>query len=203
MHIDEEIPLILERAADEPEHVPAIGVGFGMRAVKDNAASKKAGYPIFTEREYISLRVPGDKNTHSLRVSNEKDRERYPRAYAAFKSRNATVTQGFPVEQWPQLTRGEALTLKAMAIHTVEALAEVHDGNIEKLGQKGRELRAKAKAFLAQAQNTAEAQRVADENRKKDEEMAELRRQIADLASKLSNEPRRGPGRPRKEVEAA
>jgi hypothetical protein len=157
--MEDEIPLILERASDEPENVPAIAVGFGLRPVQDKGASELKGYPVFKEREYVSLRVPGDKNTHSFRPSNEKDRERYPKAYAAFKNRNSTVTTGFPIEQWPQITRGEALTLKAMSIHSVESLAEVHDGHIEKLGHSGRQWRTKAKAFLAQAKDTAEAQR--------------------------------------------
>ena len=200
---EDEIPLILERASDEPENVPAIAVGFGLRAVQDKAASEVAGYPVFKEREYVSLRVPGDKNTHSFRPSKEKDRERYPKAYAAFKNRNQSVTTGLPIEHWPQITRGEALTLKAMAIHSVESLAEVHDGHIEKLGHSGRQWRAKAKAFLAQAKDSAEAQRLADENRKKDEQMVEMQRQINDLASKLLNYTKRGPGRPRKEDEAA
>jgi hypothetical protein len=183
--MEDEIPLILERASDEPENVPAIAVGFGLRAVQDKGASERDGYPVFKEREYVSLRVPGDKNTHSFRPSKEKDRERYPKAYAAFKNRNSTVTTGFPIEHWPQITRGEALTLKAMSIHSVESLAEVHDGHIEKLGHSGRQWRTKAKAFLAQAKDTAEAQRLATENERKDAEMAELRRQIADLAAKL------------------
>lgn len=189
--MDEEIPLILERAADEPEYVPAIGVGFGLIAEKDEAGSKKAGYPIFVEREFISLRVPGDKNTHSLRRAKDKDRERYPKAYAAFKNRHLEISQGYPIEKWPQITRAEALSLKAMAIHTVEALAEVHDGNIEKLGHAGRELRAKAKSFMTQAKDTAEAQRLAAENEAQKAEMTELRRQIAELASKLDTPKRK------------
>ncbi len=188
--MEDEIPLILERASDEPENVPAIAVGFGLRAVQDKVASERDGYPVFKEREYVSLRVPGDKNTHSFRPSKEKDRERYPKAYAAFKNRNSTVTVGFPIEQWPQITRGEALTLKAMSIHSVESLAEVHDGHIEKLGHSGRQWRTKAKAFLAQAKDTAEAQRLADENRKKDEQMADMQRQIKDLAAQLEGKRR-------------
>lgn len=203
--MEDEIPLILERASDEPENVPAIAVGFGVREVQDKGASELAGYPVFKGREYISLRVPGDKNTHSFRPSKEKDRERFPKAYAAFKNRTSTATTGFPIEQWPQITRGEALTLKAMSIHSVESLAEVHDGHIEKLGHSGRQWRAKAKAFLATAKDSAEAHRLAEENRKKDEQMADMQRQIADLASKLEHATsgKRSPGRPRKEAEAA
>lgn len=186
----DDIPLILEREAGAPDHIAAIAVGFGMMPIEDKTASDKAGHPVFVDKEFFSARIPGDKNTHSLRLSTPKDRERFPRAYAAFKQRDTVPIQGMPIEQWPQITRAQALTFKAMGIHVVEALAEVHDGHIDKLGQSARELRTKAKAFLAQAKDAAEAQRLAAENQRKDDEMAELRRQIADLASRLE-EPKR------------
>lgn len=195
---DDEIPLILEREAGAPEHVAAIAVGFGMVPFEDKRASAKAGYPVFTEHEFVSLRVPGDKNTHSLRFSTDKDRKRFPRAYAAFKERATVPIQGMPIEEWPQITRAQALTLKAMHIHTVESLAEVHDGHIDKLGQNGRELRVKAKAFLEQAKDTAAAQKIAAENQQLRDELAELRQQFARFSTE-----KRGPGRPRKEESEA
>lgn len=195
----DEIPLMMEREAGAPDFIAALAVGFGMLPVEDKSASDKAGHPVFVDREFFSARVPGDKNTHSLRISTKKDRERFPRAYAAFKQRDTVPIQGLPIEHWPQITRAQAMTLKAAAVHTVEALAEVHDGNIEKLGSNARELRAKAKAFLAQAADTAAAQRLAAENEKQKAEMDDLRRQIADLASRLEP-PKRG--RPRKDEAA-
>lgn len=197
----DEIPLMLEREAGAPEHVAAIAVGFGMVPFENKKASAKAGYPVFTEHEFVSLRVPGDKNTHSLRFATDKDRQRFPRAYAAFKERATVPIQGMPIEEWPQITRAQALTLKAMHIHTVESLAEVHDGHIDKLGQNGRELRVKAKAFLEQAKDTAAAQKIAAENQRLTDQMVEMQRQITELSAALS---KRGPGRPRKdEAEAA
>lgn len=187
----DEIPLMMEREAGAPDFIAAIAVGFGTMPVEDKKASEKAGYPVFVDREFFSARVPGDKNTHSLRIATDKDRQRFPRAYAAFKQRDTVPVQGMPIEQWPQITRAQALTLRAAGVHTVEAMAEVHDGNIDKLGANARELKAKAKAFLAQATDTAAAQKLAAENERKDLEMAELRRQIADLAAKLE-QPKRG-----------
>lgn len=199
----DDIPLILERESGAPEHISAIAVGFGLMPIEDKSASDKAGHPVFVDREFFSARVPGDKNTHSLRLSTKKDRERFPRAYAAFKQRDTVPIDGMPIEQWPQITRAQALTLRAAGVHTVESMAEVHDGNIEKLGQNARELRSKAKTYVALAKDTAEAQRLAADNERKDTEMTELRRQIADLAARLTDDPKRGPGRPRKEAEAA
>jgi hypothetical protein len=105
-----------------------------------------------------------------------------------------------PVEQWPQITRAQAMTLKAMHVHTVESLAEVHDGHIDKLGQNGRELRTKAKAFLELAKDTAAAQAHAAENQALKDQIAELQRQFAQLSAQTE---KRGPGRPPKQVEQA
>lgn len=198
----DEIPLMMEREAGAPEHVAAIAVGFGMVPMEDTKESSKAGHPVFKDREFFKGVVPGDKNTVSLRLANDKDRLRFPKAYAAFKQRETVPIQGMPVEEWPQITRAQAMTFKAMHIFTVEALAEVHDGHIDKLGQNARELRTKAKAFLATAKDTAAAQKIAAENDKLKEQITELQRQMADLASRV-DEPKRGPGRPRKEAEAA
>lgn len=201
----DDIPLMMEREAGAPDHIAAIAVGFGMLPIEDASASEKEGRPVFVDREFFSARVPGDKNTHSLRLATKKDRERFPKAYAAYKERATVPVQGTPLEEWPQITRSQALNLKSMAVHTVEALAEVHDGHIDKLGQNARELKTKARAYIEQAKDSAAVQKLAVESARKDAEMAELRRQIADLASRVEDgEPKRGPGRPRKEpAEAA
>lgn len=201
--MSDEIPLMMEREAGAPDFVAQIAVGFGLMPVEDKGESAKQGRRVFIDREFFSAKVPGDKNTHSLRLATQQDRDRFPRAYAAFQQRGLVPLQGTPLEEWPQVTRGQAMTLKAAGVHTVEAMAEVHDGHIDKLGANARELKVKAKSYVALAKDTAEAQRLADENRKKDEEMAELRRQIADLASRLDVPEKRGPGRPRKDAEAA
>lgn len=198
----DDIPLILEREAGAPDYISAIAVGFGMMPVEDKSASEKAGHPVFVDREFFSARVPGDKNTHSLRFATKKDREMFPKAYAAFKQRDTVPVQGLPIEQWPQITRGQAMTFRAAGIQTVEALAEVHDGNIDKIGMSARELRAKARAFRDLAAETAAAQKIAAENEALKLQMSDMQRQINELAS-LAQEQKRGPGRPRKEAEAA
>lgn len=201
--MQDEIPLMMEREAGAPDFIASIAVGFGMLPVEDKSASEKAGHPVYVDREFFSARVPGDKNTHSLRIATKQDRERFPRAYAAFKDRGSVPLNGMPIEQWPIISRAQSLTLRAAGIHTVEAMAEVHDGHIDKLGSNARELKVKARAYLAQATDAAAAQKLAADNQRKDDEMTELRRQIADLASRLEAPEKRGPGRPRKDAEAA
>jgi hypothetical protein len=183
MIFDDNCPMMTEREFGAPEHVPQILVGFCMVPKEDKHKSKAAGYPVFREQEYVKLIVPGDKQSEYFQPSTEKDRKTYPNAYQAFKNRESKpVVEGMPIEQWPQVTRALAMTLRAAGIHTVEALAAVHDGNIGKVASNGQELRAKAKAFLETAKNSAASQALAAENQKLQDQLAVMQEQINALA---------------------
>jgi hypothetical protein len=196
----DEIPMMMEREAGCPEQVPEVGVGFGLVPQENGRKSSAAGHPVFEEREYVKIVIPGDKQSLYFQPATDQHKRRFPRAYAMFKARETQAgVEGMPIEHWPQITRALALTFKACNIPTVEALAAVHDGHVEKLGNEGREWRAKAKAFLDIAKDTAASQKLAAESERKDLMISDLQRQINDLAARLSDEPqKRGPGRPPK-----
>ena len=200
--MSDDIQLMLEREFGAPEYVSAIGVGFGLVPVEDGPASTKAGHPVYKEIEFCKKVVPGDNKSVACQPATDKDRQQFPRSYQAFKDRNIKPVDGLPVEQWPVINRAQAMTLKAIHIHTVEALAEGHDGNIGALGQGGRELVAKAKAYKEQAKDGAAAAAYAAENQALKDQMAEMQRQFLDLSARMEEEPRRGPGRPRKDAVA-
>jgi hypothetical protein len=201
-----EIPMILEREAGRPDYEPQVAVRFVLIPEEDKEKSEKAGSLIYVEREYVNIRVPGDKQSDfyhradkPMRASDGKERlpkDLYPKAYEIFKRQSQTPMEGTPLEHWPQISRALALTLKAAGIHTVEMLAEVHDGNLEKLPHNIREIRQKARTFLATAKDAAMAQERARENEELKAQLAEMKAQIAALSEK------RGPGRPPKESHA-
>ena len=94
---------------------------------------------------------------------------------------------GTPLSEWSYLSNARAAELKSLSIHTLEALAEVPDTALKRMGMDGRELREKAKVFLEQAQGNALEQRMASE-------MMELKRQNEELAEQvkaLQAKPRR------------
>src|SRR5262245_56881800 len=78
MSYNDEIRMMLERKAGEPEHVNKLKVGFGMLPIEDRRASKLAGRPIFRDVEHIQVMVPGDTKSMILRPSNKKDQLDYP-----------------------------------------------------------------------------------------------------------------------------
>ena len=198
---DDNCPMIMEREFGLPEHVPQVAVGFCMEVTEDKKKSAAAGHPVFTEREFCKIVIPGDKQSLYYQPATDEKRRKFPNAYRAFQQRESKpVVEGMPIEHWPQITRAQAMTFRAANIHTVEALASVHDGNIDKIGSHGRDLRAKAQAFLAVAKDSAAAQKIAVENQQLKDQLAEMQKQINTLAKALE---KRGPGRPRKDEQVA
>jgi hypothetical protein len=110
-------------------------VKFFIDATQDPAASKKEGRPIYKEVEWIDIRVPGDKDNIVVRPARQKDRERFPRHYAAFKQRQEDGKQelvGTPLSLWPGVTPSQLKEFEFFNIRTVEQLSNAPDN----LGQK-------------------------------------------------------------------
>lgn len=186
MPYTDEIPMIMERKNGEPEHVNKLSVGFGLMPQQNMLKSKKAGRPIFEDIVHIQILVPGDSKSLILRPATRKDYEDYPQAYAKFKSNEAVAQQGTPIEHWPQITRGEALSLKAAGIPTVEHLAEVDDANLGRLGANARDYRTKARAYINAAKGTAEAAAMALRNADLERKLSEMQMQFAQLAAQVA-----------------
>lgn len=128
---------------------------FYIRAVHNAFKSEQSGRAIYDDIEYVEIMVAGDRNTAVDRRVKDEDRERWPQAYAAFKSGQEMATSGTPLEEWPALTPGMIMEYKAMHIKTVEALAALDDGKLGALGTGGRTIRDKAKAWLERAESDA------------------------------------------------
>lgn len=205
----DDIPLILEREAGLADHFPQVAVGFGFMPMQDHKKSQTAGHPVFKDVEFCKIVVPGDKQSVYCQPAKDEDRHRFPKAYAAFKNRESTPLEGLPIEQWPQVTRAMSMTLKAMHVHTVEALAEVNDANLGNLGQFGRDLRAKAQAYVKQAGDSAALNKMAEEKRALEEQLKTMQQQLNDLASRVPAAPvaaapkKRGPKSKAEQAEAA
>lgn len=173
---------------------------FHIRAVENKLKSREAGRPIFEDREYVEILIAGDKSTVHCPPVNDEHRHRWPEQYRAFKAELETPLEGTPIEQWPAMSASQVAELKALHILTVEALAELPDNGVKNLGMGGRELVAKAKAYLDSAGSTALVQKQAEEIEKLKRDIERLSKQIVDLGAA----PKKRPGRRKKvEVEAA
>jgi len=97
--------------------------------------------------------------------------------------------------------------LRSQNIHTAEALAELPENGVANIGMGAREWKMKAVAFMESANGVAPAGRLIDENARLTKQIEALQRQLGELAGKFEGmqgpmEEKRGPGRPRKAVEA-
>lgn len=128
---------------------------------------------------------------------------------AEWKKGNELPREGTPIKTWAMCTRMDAKQLIATGITTVEDLAAFPDTNLGVIGMNGRYLRDMARGWLAEAKDKgSNAKSLADANVQIEELKATVERQnerINRLAARLEegDEPKRGPGRPRKAQEVA
>lgn len=157
-------------------------VHFYMHPHPDKEATAREGRPIFTSREYVSIIVPGDKLNIVRRPASDMDKRRFATKYAAFKAGNEQIANGTPLESVPWITREQVEELKYFHIRTLENLAELADSHAQRF-MGIHKLRQKARDAIALAKENAPALRLAEETRKKDEQIAVLQKQINDLAA--------------------
>jgi hypothetical protein len=180
---------------------------FYIEGVHMLAASEKAGRPIFEDREYVKIIPIGDNKTVVTKAVNDEIRQRFPEEYAVFKKGVEQTFPGTPLHAWPAILPSQIALFNHFKVYTVDQLAELNDIAISKIGPGTRDMVQKAKAFLAKAANTAEAQKFAVENERLKEELARLTSTVDQLSRHLDEkgdgDVRRGPGRPRKEEQVA
>jgi hypothetical protein len=134
---------------------------FYLGSVIDNAESQLHGRPIYKSVDFLRIIFPGDntktydKPVNMQMVGNRPpDPDRFPRQWAQYQAQQTQVQDGTPIEQWPPISKAQALNLKSLHIHTVEQLAALSDGNLNWMG--ARQLRENAKAWLDEAESGAE-----------------------------------------------
>lgn len=140
----------------------------------------------FIEREMVEILIPGDSKSGPIHKVNEGILKRFPLQYKNWKLGIEQSLQGTPLELVVG-TGSIIYQLKAMNIHNVEQLAEVSDGNLEQLGTGGRNIRERARQILAAKSNAA----VVAEQAKKDQEIATLKAQVAELMEAVGKKPKK------------
>ncbi len=115
--------------------------------------------------------------------------------YNAWKRNEDIPEDGTPLAAWSGVSSEQAGYLRAMGIRTVEGVRDMGEGAFSRLPfPNARQLPKLAAAFLT---SVGEAE--------KDRELAEMRERMAVMEEMLAETgaAKRGPGRPRKEPEAA
>ena len=182
---------------------------FFVEAVQHDARTEEEGRPIFEERELVRIRIAGDSKSVVVRKVNAEVINRWPEHYKAFKNNMEAPLDGTPLSEWPLLTVSRIKELQALNIKTVEALAELRDSALGRVGMGGRELQNQAIAFIESAKDAGHATRLAAELTKRDDTIEMMGKQIEELSDAMDalkaggdETPKRKPGRPKKAAAA-
>lgn len=152
----------------------------------DDAASREANRPIFKMTPYIKIMIPGDKDTQVHRPVREGDKTRFAKAYLAFTA-GQTQVQGFPLSEWPKMTRAQVEELKYFNIRTIEDLANVNDSQTHRF-MGIIQLREEARSHLRLLKEAEPLNAVQAELKQRDETIATMQAQIAALMARRSTE---------------
>ena len=158
-------------------------VQFYVRPVMNNFRSSEEGRPIYEEKEYIRIIVPGDSKTTVDCPVTDEFRMRFQNQYDKFKRGLAQAVEGTPLEMWPVITRSQVEELKHFRVRTVEDLAGLADSSVQNfMGLVS--LKNKAKAFLEAASGNGGAKFQAAIEQK-DAQIATLEKMVRDQSEKI------------------
>lgn len=189
----------------------------------DVAATEAAGRPVPRVVVMACITSAGSKDEHEKpveewlkQIKDKALRGEFPLEwknffelhYSEWQKGNELPREGTPVKTWAMCTKQQITRLLASGVTTVEDLAEFPDSNLNVIGMDGRYLRDMARGWINEAKDKgANAKALADANVKIstleetiNRQADRLQRLEARLEERETDEPKRGPGRPRKEA---
>lgn len=182
---DFDIPSEPEPAA-APKKADGLLIRFFHKAFKELREVDGKPRHVWEKREMVELRVPGDKLNAPVKFVTDKEKERWPAQYAAWKAgQDQETAGGWPLEKWPGADVAQVEALRDAKVRTVEQLAGMSDANLSKLGPGWRPMRQAAQDFLKAAESAAPMAALREENDKLKSQQAADRKMIEDLAERL------------------
>lgn len=159
--------------------------------------SKNSGMPIYDDVTMVEVLTPGEKDPVRV-LADEMHKRRFPKQWEAYQTGQDLAQSGTPLDHLFPAEPGAVLSLKAFHIFTIQQLASLSDTAIGNIPM-GRTLVDRATAYVASAQGG-----------KTFHAMEAMQKQLDDMRALLvesgieppvpAPEPKRGPGRPRKEI---
>lgn len=161
-------------------------VHFYKRPVHNQFKSNEEGRPIYDEKVYVRIIVPGDKhNIVDTPATREHTQVRFAEQYAKFMRNEEQVVSGTPLKIWPPLSITQVAELNALNITTVEQLATLPDNLAQQfMGFNG--LRVKAQLFLDAAKDGAASSKLIAELAERDTKINVMEANMAALTEQLN-----------------
>ena len=181
-----------------------LAVRFYQRECENEWMTNQEGRPIKYMADFVRIEVPGDMLSVIDTFVNDGHKKRFPMQWAQYlndKSESGTTdAQGTLLRDWSLLTASQASELKHYKFYTVEQIANASDQQIQAIGMlvgmAPMSFRDKARAYLANAKDNSTVMAQAEELRKRDQEIQDLKEQMQRLIAATE----RKAGRPRKEA---
>lgn len=139
----------------------------------DAKATAEAGRPKFKNVTFIRILIPHDRQTKIDRPCSEQDKSDFPEAWKNYELRHRSTPDGeTPLAMWPQLTPAQVFELRAIGVHSVDALAGMPDEFLVKhaVDPMWREL---AREYLAPPDETTKKLRAQVGTLRRDLELAQ------------------------------
>jgi hypothetical protein len=156
-------------------------VQFYTRPHLNQTKTTEAGRPIYEDAEYIRILQPGNKDSIIERPARDTDRQRFPKHYQHFKSRQeGEFMSGTPLSEWPGVSRAQVEELKYFNIHTLEQLVGMPDVQAQKIMGVNL-LKDRAKKYLEAAQVESAAAAI----KERDDRIVQLEGVISKLSARL------------------
>lgn len=130
-------------------------IQFDIAWVENKRKSVEEGRVVMEPHEVLHIDFPG-QGRKTVEVTEGHRTGEYAEHYRAWKEGRETPPVGFPLGQWPQMSRADLDALVAEGFQTVEQLAEAPDVTKNKLGSLGVWVK-RAKEFLASSKEGAGA----------------------------------------------
>jgi hypothetical protein len=141
-----------------------------------------AGHPVYENKEYIEIRVPGDKLAINDRPVTRRDKMRFARQYQAFAADpNAKQGPGGTPLTALGMDQGLIEELQRHSVHTTQQLEGIPDGNLSAIGAGVTLWKQKAKDFNAASKGYAPTAELRAENQNLKEQMSVLQEQMTRL----------------------
>lgn len=162
-------------------------VRFFMQPVMNEQKSAQEGRPIYDDKEYCEIIVPGNKTNVPIKPVNDIVKRRFAVQYRQWKATgDSNHLSGTPLVEITWLTRSRVEELAYYNIRTLEQLASVSDEVCTKL-MGIYDLRRKAQAHVEAAKNAAPIELLQKRLDEKDAQIAALENELKEQAETIKD----------------
>ncbi len=168
-----------------------LAVRFFTQATLMPYQSNIAGRAVYESIDMIEVRQPGERDA-VVRQVRQSDTERFPRQWEAFQAKREQVHDGIPVHLLFPAEPHVVETLKALRIHTVEALSGLSEQGISRLGIGARAWVTRATEYLDGMTSGEGILRLQAGIAERDTQIQDLMQQLRNQAARLEALEQRG-----------